>query len=225
MKKNSSKKILLTLSSIGAAVSIFSPILVAASCSHELPVLSISEDPKYSFINEKRERVIKGSAKEFYDLNTQFVFNPVNSNDKRYPLFINGKININNSAKNEPYKIKPNFAFLKFDNLTPRYDYRLFSFTYDELVANLPGVSTRSKYAKYRNDPRAVFVVLYWVAKTSEAAPNFENDIIAPSRARFTNAPANIEEAPWPFLKDISNDLRGFWKDVIEPVVLIFERE
>ncbi|MDI3349345.1 hypothetical protein [Mycoplasmopsis arginini] len=225
MKNKKSKKSILFLPSIGALTGIVAPMLVAASCSHELPELSISEDPKLTYVNDNGERIIKGSAKAFYKLNSQNVFNPISTHDSKYKLYTpDGKLN-NAHDSEHIYKIKPNFDFLVFKNLTGPHDYRLFSFRYDELVTNLPGVARRAKYSQYQYNPKAVFVMLYWIKKTAEAAPNFENDIISPSRSRFPYAGPSIEEAPWPFVRNISNSLKGFWQDVIEPLVLIFDKE
>ncbi|AZZ65731.1 hypothetical protein DMC14_002995 [Metamycoplasma phocicerebrale] len=226
MQNNKYKKALLALSAISTSIAIAAPSMVAASCSHDLPDINISLDSNYTFLNKDGERVIKGSAKTFYETNSKFIFNPVASTDKTYRLF-KSNLEINNTHDpNHIYEIKPLFHFLNFKNLTGPYDYRLFSFRYDDLVANIPGVASKSKYTKYQYNSKAVFIVLYWVQKTTEAALNFDADIIAPSKAIFTETSSYpIEEAPWPFLRDISPKLKGFWKDASEPLVLLFEEE
>ncbi|WP_330463357.1 hypothetical protein [Metamycoplasma gateae] len=226
MKNTNKRKSLFFLSSLSVAASIVAPTLISSSCSHDLPEISVSADSNKTFINEEGQLIIRGSANSFYELNSQSIFNPISIHDKKYKLFKEDGVTLNNQhEKDHVYKIKPNFDFLSFKNLTGPHDYRLFSFKYDELVANVPGVATRKKYYEHRNNPKAIFIMLYWITKTSEAAPNFESDIISPSRARFPQSRSTIEEAPWPFVRNISNELKGFWKDVTEPIVLIFEEE
>ncbi|PZW00577.1 hypothetical protein [Metamycoplasma auris] len=224
---NKYRKISFSLPFIGASASLLSPLVLAATCSYDKPTISISEDSRHSYLNKKGERIIKGSALEFYNTNRQGVFNPIDSSDKFYKIFKDHNQNALNATHdpNHKPKIKGNFEFLKFNNLTAPYSYRIYSFRYPELVANIPGVAKRKKYTDYKNNPKAVYIVLYWTSKINEAPSNWVSDIVSRSAAHLNVgfSPERREEAPWPFVRGIINN--EFWKNIIEPVVLIFDKE
>lgn len=225
-KRHKTNSIILPM--LATFLTMSAPITVAASCTHEKPVVTISSNSNHTFLNKNGERIIKGSASEFFNTNRSGIFNPIDSSDRFYHILRKDNNQLINDVhdKNHKYKIKGNFDFLNFENLSAPYSYRIYSFRYDELVKNIPGVATRKKYYEHRNNPKAVYIVLYWTLKTNEAAPNFVSDIITPSAARLGIQfnPELKEEAPWPFVKGILAN-NNFWKNVIEPVVLIFDKE
>ncbi|MGX9339817.1 MULTISPECIES: hypothetical protein [unclassified Mycoplasma] len=225
MKKSKIKRKMLIFSLLGSLGAILAPSVLSAACTFDLPVISIVDDPNFVSINEKGEKIIKKrSASSFYELNSKRLFNPISQFDDKYRLFTNDRKLNNTHDTSHVYKIKPDFQFLKFANLSGQYDYRLFSFRYDELVANIPGAAI-PKYSQYKHNPKAVFIMLYWIRKNVEAAPNFINDVISPSKSRFPESRPEIEEAPWAFVRNTSPSLKGFWQDVTEPLVLLFEEE
>ncbi|ENY69365.1 Hypothetical protein, predicted lipoprotein [Metamycoplasma auris 15026] len=224
---NKYKKLSLCLPFLGAVTATLSPLVLAATCGYDRPTISIKEDSKYSYINENNERIIKGSASEFYNTNRSGVFNPIDPSDPFYSIFKDNNPNVLNNKHNQEHKpkIKGNFEFLKFNNLTAPHSYRIYSFKYPELVTNIPGVATRKKYTDYKNNPKAVYIVLYWIEKSNEAAPNWVRDIVSPAAAHL-NVPYSAdrkEEAPWPFVKGIIS--QETWKNITEPVVLVFDKE
>ncbi|WP_205851429.1 hypothetical protein [Mycoplasma enhydrae] len=210
----------------GAALVI--PAVAVVSCAHAKPYISLSEDDEYTTVIDN-VRVAKGSAKDFYDLNTTRLFNPISGEDKFYKLYLPDGSRLNNRHDtNHKFQLKESFKFLKLDNLTGAYSYRVFSFKYDDLVENIPGVATKSKYTKHKNNTKAVYIVLYWVDKTKEAAPNWKEKILEPSKTFFPEVagPERLEEAPWAFKKGIiETNRRGFWEFVTEPLVVLFEEE
>ncbi|AXE60999.1 hypothetical protein DA803_02810 [[Mycoplasma] phocae] len=140
---------------------------------------------------------------------------------------------VNNSfEEGHKYKLKDNFNFLELDNLSTRYDYRIFSFTWAEFEHFFPYASSYRSYSKHSNNPKALFLVLYWILKTNEAAPNARKEITDPSTLgliRQSNGrgyPSNYppEEAPLPYFPGIiSGRSNYFWKDATDPIVVIFE--
>lgn len=121
--------------------------------------------------------------------------------------------------------------FLDFNNISPNYDFRVFSFTWEELINYFPATKNDSRYWPYRDNPRALFLVLYWTLKQNEAAPNWKSDFLDPSiesllaKGKNRNVNTSIEEAPWPFYKGIMKGNKdAFWSNASEPITAIFEK-
>ncbi|WP_369085790.1 hypothetical protein AB5V95_02500 [Metamycoplasma spumans] len=164
----------------------------------------------------------------------------VQKNSEGYPIEASGpedgipiqKTVINNKApENHKYKIIKMFDFLDFESLSSNYDYRVFTFTWDELTTNFPATARDSRYYPYKDNKKALFAILYWNLKQNELAVNWYNEFVVPSietLQRFrpgVNVPNHpIEEVPWPYFKNIIGKDQ-FWKNAAEPIVILFENE
>ncbi|WP_373438472.1 hypothetical protein [Metamycoplasma equirhinis] len=184
---------------------------------------------------------VVGSAKEFNYAN-HAVSNPRAEEDPRYYIFQkdeHGNLikKINDETIKEGYKpiFKEIFQFLNIKNINEKYDYRIFSFTWKEFAENFSYAASKPRYKKYKNNPRALFVVCYWVLKRTEAAPNFKeaakiNETVSLFLTKSGNSDVKVngeilEEAPWPFFPGILPGKNKFWKDVTDPIVVLFSED
>ncbi|AZG68504.1 hypothetical protein [Mycoplasma struthionis] len=154
-------------------------------------------------------------------------------NGKPLPIY-----KTNASDKVHQFKLKDQFKFLKLGNTLGNYDYRVFSFTWDELTTNFPGTKLDERYKKYANQKNVLFFILYYVTRTNELALNFVNDYVKPTVASMTqryfdkyhkvlnissNLYDNIQEKPWPYYKGIIGKDQ-YWKNAADPVAVVFEK-
>ncbi len=235
------KKLLFT---VGFIMPIALTPTLSAACNIR-PEITFTENAQ-NLYKTKGYHVV-GSAKDFNYAN-HAVSNPRAEEDPRYYIFqyifqkdehgnlIKKKV-VNAETIKEGYKpiFKEIFQFLNIKNINEKYDYRIFSFTWKEFAENFSYAASKPRYKKYKDNPRALFVVCYWVLKLTEAAPDFkEKAQIDKTVSHFLTKSGNpdvevnrdiLEEAPWPFFPGILPGKNKFWKDVADPIVVLFSED
>ncbi|WP_373441194.1 hypothetical protein [Metamycoplasma equirhinis] len=232
------KKLLFT---VGFIMPITLTPTLSAACNIR-PEITFTENTQ-NLYKTKGYHVV-GSAKDFNYAN-HAVSNPRAEEDPRYYIFQKDEHGnlikrndfpvVNAETIKEGYKpiFKEIFQFLNIKNINEKYDYRIFSFTWKEFAENFSYAASKPRYKKYKDNPRALFVVCYWVLKLNEAAPNFKEAAqIDKTVSHFLTKSGNpevtgdiLEEAPWPFFPGILPGKNKFWKDVTDPIVVLFSED
>ncbi|QJG66412.1 hypothetical protein HGG64_01655 [Mycoplasma phocoeninasale] len=218
--------------------------------SYKVKKLKFDQDGKPIYIYEPGKKP-QGNEPQLYEIEFDSNGQPIREGDSfKYKIGKNGlpiptdipekgrpiqAFDINNEYDSKHvYKLKEQFKFLNTVNFSGRYDYRIFSFTWKELSEFFPSAASYNSYRKYHDNPKALFLILYWILKSDEAAPNIQKEVTDPSvagLARISNGrgrPYNfpIEEAPLPYFPGAiaSKGSTYFWKDAADPIVVIFEQ-
>ncbi|TPR53880.1 variable surface lipoprotein [Metamycoplasma neophronis] len=197
---------------------------------------------KYA-VNEKGEPIYVTNAEGkiiYYKYREENGKKIILRNDRGYPIEaqsaadgipIQKTIANDEAPEDHVYQIIDMFKVFEIKSLSPKYDYRIFTFTWDQLTENFPATANDSRYRPYKNNKKALFAILYWNLKMNEMSVNWESDFVLPSiraleriRPDVSIPTAPLELVPWPYFKNIIGKDQ-FWKNATEPVVLLFENE
>lgn len=233
------KKILLTVA-MTSPIIVASPIL--ASCESKPVIEPNLKNAKYNATTNEYE--FEGSASAFLEENRK-TSNPVDASDPAYDIYqyeknADGSFKLDKDGKriiksdangmhlfnieNIPQKFKNIFSRLfNFSNLKPRYSFRVFSFTWDELNRYWPSAARKSRYAIYKDRPNVLFFCIYWSNKEHQVEPVFRDavkEVIAKLVAPGTTY--SDEEAPWPFHPGLLDDGTSYLKNISDPIPVVF---